>query len=261
MTAADHTPSPATDGVAEAVAQPTHDDDCESRGCTHCEVCGVGVLYGSRCSAHPMLGSSGAVAHPAPPSETATEAVVEYVVGFAIDGTQRVALIRKNRPEWQAGRLNGIGGHVEPGETAWAAMCREWCEETGQPTPANWQEFVVMDFPGARIHFYRALGLAPGWLDGCRSTTDEEVVVHPLASLAMAPAHLLPNLSWLLPLAAYTGDDYEPIHVRATTAEAVPSPAPPVSSDEDRADEGTPPGCCPSCGAEVRCGECGQEFN
>lgn len=109
MTAADHTPSPATDGLREAVealadelhddnvehllrgilaahtppstTQPIHDDDCESRGCTHCEVCGVGVLYGSRCSAHPMLGSSGAVDHSAPPSETATEGVTRVEWG------------------------------------------------------------------------------------------------------------------------------------------------------------------------------------
>ena len=52
--------APAT--ASEDATEPIHDDDCDSRGCTHCEVCGVGVLYGSRCSAHPMPGSSGAVA-------------------------------------------------------------------------------------------------------------------------------------------------------------------------------------------------------
>lgn len=34
----------------------------------------------------------------------------KYVVGFAFDLTlTMVALIRKNRPEWQMGLLNGIG--------------------------------------------------------------------------------------------------------------------------------------------------------
>ena len=38
------------------------------------------------------------------------------VVGFAFTEDRRsVILIRKNRPEWQAGRLNGVGGHIEPG--------------------------------------------------------------------------------------------------------------------------------------------------
>lgn len=159
-------------------------------------------------------------------------ALTRYVVGFAFDTDGRVALIRKNRPEWQAGRLNGIGGHVEPGETPWAAICREWCEETGQPTPANWREFVVMDFPGARIHFFRALGLFPEWLDGCRTTTDEEVV---LAWVGDANRHLLiPNLTWLIPLAAYTADEYEPIHIRAAMAEVLTSPIPTETTERSQ---------------------------
>jgi hypothetical protein len=42
-------------------APPIHDDDCETwgRGCNHCEVCGVGVLYGSRCHDHPLTGTEG----------------------------------------------------------------------------------------------------------------------------------------------------------------------------------------------------------
>ena len=37
----------------------------------------------------------------------------EYVCGllFSVDRT-RVLLIRKRRPAWQAGRLNGVGGKV-----------------------------------------------------------------------------------------------------------------------------------------------------
>lgn len=34
-------------------AEPIHTFDCESWGCAHCTVCGVGVLYGSRCHDHP----------------------------------------------------------------------------------------------------------------------------------------------------------------------------------------------------------------
>lgn len=42
-----------TDAYEAGKAQPQHTDDCESWGCAHCTVCGVGVLYGSRCHAHP----------------------------------------------------------------------------------------------------------------------------------------------------------------------------------------------------------------
>ena len=58
-----------------------------------------------------------------------------YVVGFLFnkDETQ-VALVRKNRPEWQAGNLNGIGGKMEVGETTNECMQREFKEETGLKT-------------------------------------------------------------------------------------------------------------------------------
>ena len=140
-----------------------------------------------------------------------------YVVGFALDVHRRVALIRKNRPEWQAGLLNGIGGHVEPGETPHEAMIREFEEETGRRID-TWSLFVTMDFPSARIYFYRArLGTAV--LDGLRTTTDETVCVLPAGDLGQVG--IIPNLSWLVPLAAYTADDYAPIHVQAAMAEAV----------------------------------------
>ncbi len=41
-----------------------------------------------------------------------------YVLGFAFDEDYEwVALIKKNRPQWQAGKLNGVGGKIEPNET------------------------------------------------------------------------------------------------------------------------------------------------
>lgn len=55
-----------------------------------------------------------------------------YVLGFLFSPERRfVLLIRKNRPSFLAGRLNGLGGSVEPGETALAAMVREVEEEAG----------------------------------------------------------------------------------------------------------------------------------
>lgn len=142
------------------------------------------------------------------------EQVTEYVVGFVLDRYRRVALIVKNRPAWQAGFLNGIGGHVEPGESADAAMRREFREETGADVDC-WEPFVVMDFPGALITFYRAW-IDPDVMDSLRTTTDEQV--HVIAWWSpheqALPADILPNLEWLLPLAAYTAESYEPIVVR-----------------------------------------------
>jgi 8-oxo-dGTP diphosphatase len=56
---------------------------------------------------------------------------MHYVVGFQFNNAgDRVALIKKGRPEWQAGLWNGIGGGVERGESAEQAMEREFQEET-----------------------------------------------------------------------------------------------------------------------------------
>jgi 8-oxo-dGTP diphosphatase len=57
--------------------------------------------------------------------------MVRYVLGFCFDpGWHNVLLFCKVRPEWQLGKLNGLGGHVEEGETPWRAMEREFDEET-----------------------------------------------------------------------------------------------------------------------------------
>ena len=43
---------------------------------------------------------------------------MNYVVGFMIQPhTQRVLFIEKNRPDFQKGKYNGVGGKIEIGET------------------------------------------------------------------------------------------------------------------------------------------------
>lgn len=69
------------------------------------------------------------------------------VCGFAFSADRhQVALVRKLRPAFQAGLLNGIGGKIEPGERPVSAMVREFREETGYLTkPRDWQRFLVLD--------------------------------------------------------------------------------------------------------------------
>lgn len=57
--------------------------------------------------------------------------MTHYVLGFAFDDLGRVALIQKEKPAWQKGRWNGVGGKVEEDETPTQAMVREFHEETG----------------------------------------------------------------------------------------------------------------------------------
>lgn len=131
-----------------------------------------------------------------------------YVAGFMFDQTNRyVLLIRKNKPAWQAGRLNAIGGKIEDFDPSpGAAMVREFQEETGmssavlgleQPPFPVWFPFVVLtnEKVGYRVHFFRAWGDI--WL--AQSTTDEQVEIH---QWPFPPeTKMIGNLGWLIPLA------------------------------------------------------------
>jgi 8-oxo-dGTP diphosphatase len=66
-----------------------------------------------------------------------------YVVGFAFSNdADHILLVRKLRPEWQKGALNGIGGKIEGGEVPMEAMHRECMEEAG--LRLAWQHRGVM---------------------------------------------------------------------------------------------------------------------
>lgn len=97
-----------------------------------------------------------------------------YCLGFAFDDVGRVVLIRKNKPEWQAGRWNGVGGLIESGETPQVAMAREFEEETGvKVAPALWTKIGAM-IGNAEwyVHVYTHESVA---IRDCRTTTQEEV--------------------------------------------------------------------------------------
>lgn len=96
-----------------------------------------------------------------------------YVLGFAFDDLGRVALIRKRRPDWQAGRLNGIGGHIENHETAYHAMVREFYEETGVKL-VDWQAVGVMKGDDWHVTVFT---VTSSKVRGVRTATDEEVVL------------------------------------------------------------------------------------
>lgn len=127
--------------------------------------------------------------------------MTEYVLGFLFSQApdySRVVLIRKKRPDWQAGKLNGVGGKIEKSELPIDAMRREFLEECGV-RKENWIPFALLDYPDARVWCFAA---EDGMLiDGAvRTMTDEEVVV----CQATAPWRLngrLPNLSYLIPMA------------------------------------------------------------
>jgi 8-oxo-dGTP diphosphatase len=121
----------------------------------------------------------------------------EYVVGFLFsESGDQVILVRKNRPVWQAGFYNGVGGKIEPGELPAAAMMREGIEEIG--VNPEWSPYARVSYGEHVLHFFAARDQL-AFLDA-RALTDE-IVVRVHASLAERQHMVIPNLRWLIPLA------------------------------------------------------------
>jgi 8-oxo-dGTP diphosphatase len=138
-----------------------------------------------------------------------------YALGFLfITGNEEgpaVVLIRKNKPEWQAGKLNGVGGKIEEGEEPIDAMRREWKEETGE-TREVWEQFLTLEFPKATVFCFRAFDY-----NTTAKTNSEEMVGQALVkyfvvgkSACSIPMNFgseffslrtIPNLHWIIPMA------------------------------------------------------------
>lgn len=128
----------------------------------------------------------------------------QYVLGFAFDPPYKnVVLIRKNRPAFQAGKLNGVGGKLEVDEAPVDAMVREFYEETGLRTKqSSWHMFAKFwsdqergfEDPTFEVRcFYRR-----GSVLKVVSTTDERVGIYDVDALEPP---VMANLRWLIPMA------------------------------------------------------------
>jgi 8-oxo-dGTP diphosphatase len=123
----------------------------------------------------------------------------------------RVALIEKIKPEWQAGRLNGIGGMIEEFDRGTGhgasrvglnAMVREFQEETGYQTEvSDWSHFHTMGSEEWQVECFRAFSIP---LEELKTTTDEEVIC---TTALYLPHNVLWNLRFLIPLAL----DHQPL--------------------------------------------------
>lgn len=129
-----------------------------------------------------------------------------YVVGFYFSSdASQVLLIEKLSPAWQRGKLNGVGGKVEPQDTAKAfdtlalrstvfAMCREFKEEVGIDTdPGTWRECLTVEGEDWEMSVFAGFGD----LDAAQHIEAERPVVVPVSAL---PDNVIPNLHWLIPM-------------------------------------------------------------
>ncbi len=132
----------------------------------------------------------------------------QYVAGFLFSrDLQHVVLIEKNKPDWQAGKMNGVGGKIEPGETPEQAMRREFNEEAGVDVP-DWKAFCVLNWRGGAIHFFRAVGN----VSECYTKTDE--VIRRIPTEYLDTFKIVRHLRWLVPMAMES-------HVGSATVEDI----------------------------------------
>jgi len=130
----------------------------------------------------------------------------KYVVGFLFSPKlDSVVLIKKNKPDWQRNKLNGVGGSVECGETPYEAMVREFREEAGYQF-TDWEQFLAMEVTEpvtldlVVLFFFRGTLKSNSDAFKIYSATDEHVAWYDYP-LILDKDKLIPNLRWLIPLA------------------------------------------------------------
>ena len=120
------------------------------------------------------------------------------VLGFLFDFND-VLLIEKARPNWQKGRLNGIGGHIEDGESPIQAMIREFKEETQYEFGNHWYNFGKMGCgTDWEVFLFSSISTSNFNELNDRVIGDETLKV---CSKDNLPVTVLPNLEWLIPMA------------------------------------------------------------
>ncbi len=118
-----------------------------------------------------------------------------FVLGFCFSPVDKsVVLIEKKRPDWQAGKINGVGGHVKKYESPVVAMRREFCEEAGLDLVGWRQRFMLRARNGIVFVFQTNSEHAAD----CFTQTDERVGIYCVDRIHQLPT--LPGLQWMIPM-------------------------------------------------------------
>lgn len=106
---------------------------------------------------------------------------------------QNVLLIHKNRPDWQVGRLNGIGGKIEESDlTSVDAMIREFREEASLEIK-QWLPVVTITGEIYSVEFFYTID---DRIYEAESLTDEKIEIFNIYSLP----DVIFNLRWIIPM-------------------------------------------------------------
>ena len=140
--------------------------------------------------------------------------MIEYAVGF-LHNDNDVALIRKDRPQWQAGFLNGIGGKLEPNEVPHDAMVREFHEEAGRFV-GPWDHFLTLEGTKARVYCFAIYDTYNDHIYKLETQPNEteEVEIWRMGDLNRVPGGwTVPNLEWIIPLMRQRAKYAKPITI------------------------------------------------
>lgn len=140
--------------------------------------------------------------------------MIEYAVGF-LHTDHKVALIRKDRPQWQAGFLNGIGGKLEQFEQPHDAMVREFREEAGRFV-GPWEHFLTLEGTKARVFCFAIYDEREEhiWKLKTQPEETEEVEIWSMDRLnTHHRSETVPNLKWIIPLMMQRAKYAKPITI------------------------------------------------
>jgi 8-oxo-dGTP pyrophosphatase MutT (NUDIX family) len=127
--------------------------------------------------------------------------MTRYVMGFCFGiDMKEVVMIKKNRPTWQAGLWNGVGGHVEEGEDSGEAMKREFEQETGVAA-ARQGPWRLVSTIGNENYQVEVFASASNAIFEVSTITDEEVSLWSVSGLLESTEATVYNVPWLMLMA------------------------------------------------------------
>lgn len=134
---------------------------------------------------------------------------IYYVLGLVFSkDLKKILLIKKEHPNWQKGKLNGIGGHVEKFENEKCAIIRELEEEADIASNDNdWKEFAVLEGSEFSVTCYLSNTI---YFEDFISKTDEIVSIYNVNDIISGVYESIENLKWLILLAVDKLEDGRP---------------------------------------------------
>lgn len=121
----------------------------------------------------------------------------KYCLGVIFSNDlSRVFLLRRDHPEWQAGRLNGFGGKLLPGELSRDSMRREAMEEAGYE--GEWKRLGRMygEPPSFNCVIFFSVMTKDTPAPAARESQAVEEI--PVADLAAFESQMIPPLSLII---------------------------------------------------------------